>query len=84
MGSDAETKFILGGVLKQNNSQIQEEQPVFTSQRGSAWQCYIGRWLSIGKHAFSTCRPGKTNVSFKTIFGTGDNVDETYKHDKFG
>ena len=23
-----------------------------TSQRGSAWQCYIGRWLSIGKHEF--------------------------------
>ena len=49
-----------------------------------AWQCYIGRWLSIGKHAFSTCRPGKTNVSFKTIFNTGDYVDETYKKDKFG
>ena len=26
--------------------------PCITSQRGSAWQCYIGRWLSKGKHAF--------------------------------
>ena len=42
---------------------------LFTSQRGSAWHCYIGRWLSkIGKHAFSTCRPGKTNKNFRTIF----------------
>ena len=37
-----------------------------------------------GNMLFSTCRPGKANVSFKTIFGTGDDVDETYKHAKFG
>ena len=38
----------------------------------------IGRWLSIGKHAFSTCRPRRTNFSIRI------NVGETYKHSKFG
>ena len=70
--------------IKNLTSSAVEKRMCIASQRGNAWQCYIGRWLSIGKHAFSTCRPGKTNVSFKTIFGTGDYVDETYKHDKFG
>ena len=55
-----------------------------TSQRGSAWQCYIGRWRSKGKPAFFYCRPAKTNDNFKTNFGTGDYVGETYKHAKFG
>ena len=55
-----------------------------TSQRGSAWQCYIGRWLSKGKPAFFHLSAWKTNGNFKTIFGTGDDVGETYKHAKFG
>ena len=32
---------------------------IITSQRGSAWQCYIGRWRSKGKPAFfhqSACK----------------------------
>ena len=33
---------------------------------------------------FSTCRPGKTNGNFKTNFGTGHYVGETYKRAKFG
>ena len=39
-----------------------------TRQRGSAWQCYIGRWLCRGKHVFSTCRPEKTIRNYQTIF----------------
>ena len=34
---------------------------IITSQRGSAWQCYIGRWLSIGKHAFIHLSPWKSH-----------------------
>jgi len=35
-----------------------------TSQRGSAWHCYIGHVLSIGKIWFSTSRPGKKHWIF--------------------
>ena len=34
---------------------------------------------------FSTCRPGKPmEIYFKTIFGIGNNVGETYKRAEFG
>jgi len=39
---------------------------IITSQRGSTWHCYIGRWLSRGKILLSTSRPGKTHEYFKT------------------
>ena len=32
---------------------------------------------------FSTCRPGKTNGNFITVFSTRDDVSKTYKHTKF-
>ena len=32
---------------------------------------------------FSTCRPGKTNENFRTIFGIRDEVGETYKYMRF-
>ena len=31
----------------------------------------------------STCRAGKTNGNFETIFGIRDNVGETYEYTKF-
>ena len=39
-----------------------------TSQRGSAWQCYIGRWLSIGKPAFFHLSAWKNQWKFKNQF----------------
>jgi len=50
-----------------------------TSQRGSAWHCYEGHLLSIGKMRFSTSRPGKTNEYFVTKRGRRDNVGKIYK-----
>jgi len=41
----------------------------FTSQRGSAWHCYLGRLISKGKMPFSTFWPGKTNEYFGTKLG---------------
>jgi len=55
-----------------------------TSQRGSAWHCYIGPLLSIGKMRFSTFRPGKTNKYFVTKLGKRDYVGKIYKLTKFG
>ena len=37
-------------------------------QRGSAWQCYIGRWLSIGKHAFFHLSAWKNHRKFRNYF----------------
>jgi len=54
-----------------------------TSQRGSAWHCYIGHMLSIGKMRFSISRPGKTNEYFVTKLGRRDYVGEIYKLTKF-
>ena len=39
-----------------------------TSQRGSAWQCYIGRWLCRGKHAFFHLSPWKNHQKFSNQF----------------
>ena len=62
-----------------------QHHDTITSQRGSAWQCYIGRWLSKGKPAFfPPVGLEKPMEILKPIFGTGDNVGETYKHAKFG
>jgi len=55
-----------------------------TSQRGSAWHCYIGPLLSIGKMRFSTSRPGITNEYFVTKLGRCDCVGKIYKLTKFG
>jgi len=55
-----------------------------TSQHGSAWHCYIGPFLSIGKMRFSTSRPGKTNTYFVTKLGRRNNVGKIYKLNKFG
>ena len=41
--------------------EITSKPNVITSQRGSAWQCYIGRWLSIRKHAFFHLSPWKSH-----------------------
>jgi len=49
-----------------------------TSQRGSAWHCYIGPLFSIGKMRFSTSRPGKTNEYFVTKLGRCDYVGKIY------
>jgi len=43
-----------------------------TSQRGSAWHCYIGPLLSIGKKQFSTSQSGKTNEYFVIKLGRRD------------
>jgi len=55
-----------------------------TSQRGSAWHCYIGPLLSIGKMRLSTSRRGKTNEYFVTKLGRRDSVGKIYKLTKFG
>ena len=55
-----------------------------TSQRGSAWQCYIGHWHSIGKHAFFHLSAWKNQGNFATNFGIRNNVGKTYEHVKFG
>jgi len=55
-----------------------------TSQRGSAWHCYIGRLISKGKMRFSTSRPGKTNEYFGTKLFRRDDVGKIYKLTKFG
>jgi len=55
-----------------------------TSQRGSAWHCYIGRLLSKGKMSFSTFRPGKTNEYFGIKLGRRDYVGKIYKLTQFG
>jgi len=55
-----------------------------TSQRGTAWHCYIGPLLSIGKIRFSTSRPGKTNEYFVTKLGRRNCVGKIYKLTKFG
>ena len=60
------------------------ESNIITSQRASAWQCYIGRWLSTGKHAFYHLSAWKTNGNCRTNFGIRNSVSETYKHTKFG
>jgi len=54
------------------------------SQRGSAWHCYIGRWLYKGKMLFSSSRPGKANEYFGTKLFRLDYVDKIYKLTKFG
>jgi len=59
-------------------------QLVITSQRGSAWPCYIGHALSMGKMRFSTSRCGKINEYFVTKLGRRDYVGEIYKLIKFG
>ncbi len=41
---------------------------MITSQRGSAWHCYIGRWLSKGKHAFFRLSPRKNQWKFWNHF----------------
>jgi len=55
-----------------------------TSQRGSAWHCYIGRLLSIGKMQFSTSWSGNTNEYFVTKLGRRNYVGKIYKLTKFG
>jgi len=55
-----------------------------TSQRGSAWHCYIGHMFSIGKIRFSTSRPGKTNEYFVTKPGRRDYIGKIYKLTQFG
>jgi len=57
-----------------------------TSQRGSAWHCYIiGRLISKGKMRFSTFRLGKTNEYFGAKLGRRDYdyVSKIYKLTKF-
>jgi len=55
-----------------------------TSQRGTAWHCYIGRLLSKGKMLFSTSRPGQTNEYFGTKLDRRDYLGKIYKFIKFG
>ena len=58
---------------------------LITSQRGNAWQCYIGRWLSVGKHAFFHLSARKTLGNFRTKFGiSNEHVGKTNKHTKVG
>jgi len=56
---------------------------LITSQRGSAWHCYIGRLISKGKMRFFTSQPGKTLEYFETKLSTRDNVGKIYKLTKF-
>jgi len=51
---------------------------IITSQRGSAWHCYIGCLLFKGKMLFSTSRPGKINEYFGTKLARRDIVGKIY------
>jgi len=60
-------------------SSVYMQLRAITSQRGSAWHCYIGPLISIWKMRFSTSRPGKTDEYFVTKLGRRDNVGKIYK-----
>jgi len=56
---------------------------IFTNQRGSAWQCFVGHRLSMGKNALSTCRSREIIEYFGTKFGKRDILHWIYKPTKF-